>query len=308
MDQYQDQSGQSQNSSDEGQSLDWSQALAEQQAAFQKQGQALQGLQRELGESKEVIGKIKRAFSPDDEKELDPHDQRIAEYEQFMDYYLQKGLEAERSGQKIPLTVTNATKLAQLGIESERRAKKFEQEIAELKRLVSRQQNPNYQGLERAAYIMEGMVDEALEQMYGQDQDSSKIRSAQFNAVTARVNEEIKDLMKNDPDTLIKIQRDPKKMRTMVNYFMTEMLPPKVRSMMEEQEIMNSEMSVQELYSAFAEAKKHLEQAERSDDARAAHEYSRLMDSIRQDILAAQYGGQRSTNRPSLNRLLTGTR
>lgn len=303
-------SGQSENTSDnqENQSLDWAQALQHQKQAFQQQGKTVESLQRQLGENNQVLGRVKQAFTGESEKEVDPYDAAIAENEQFMDYFLQQGLEAERAGKPMPLTVTLGTKLAQANIAAANDRKRMEGQIAQLQQQMRRQQNPNFQGLERASQIMEGMIDDSLTQMYGEDAGSSKIKSAQFNAVTARVNEEIKDLMQNDPDTLIKIQRNPKLMRNMVNHFMSEMLPPKVRSMLEEQHVQNTPMSTQELYSAFTEARKHMEEAERNDDPRAVHEYSKLMDSIRQDILADQYGGRRNAANPSLNRLLTGTR
>ncbi len=252
-------------------------------------GKTVEGLRGELHKSHGTLERVRKAFAGDDEGEkLTPYQKRMAAYKDLGQHIEREALENQKKGgQGLPLTTRLGKELADLGIQSEQRAEKLEAELAEIKAALKRQQNPAFQGLERAAFIMEGMIDDGLEALYGSDAQSKAIRSAQFNAVTARVNEEIKDLMKNDPDALLKVQRNPKIMRKMVNHFMAEMLPPKVRTMLDDQRIQNEPISQQELYQAFGEARQQLAEAESKGDERAMTHYSNLMTDIRRDILGA---------------------
>ncbi len=249
---------------------------------------------------------MQKAFSGEQEEKLSPYQQRQREFDDLTAYLDQEARNNEKQGgQGLPITTKIGKQLAAYGKEAEARAEQLAGELAEIKAQLKRQQNPAFQGLERAAFIMEGMVDDALGSMYGEEAGSKPIRAAQFNAVTARINEEIKDLMKNDPEALLKVQRNPKIMRNMVNHFMAEMLPPKVRQMMDQERIQNEVMPVQQLYQAFAEARDQWQEAQASGDSKAEAHFSNLMTSVRHDILAAQQGARRggTPDKPSLNQL-----
>ncbi len=285
--------------------VDYAEILQQQQQALQQTGKTVEELRRQLGDSHETMTRVKDAFAGKQAPEVNPYQAKISQYEELQNYYAEEALKHQRAGGSgMPLTTKAGLELAKLGIESERRAESLQKELNDIKLRLDKQSNPNLQGLERAAHVMEGMVSDGLEQMYP-GQDSRQIRAAQYDAITHRINAEIKDLMKNDPDTLLRIQRDPKHMRSMVNHFMAEILPPKVRTMLEDQRIQETPMDVRELYSAFGEAKEQLEAAMKKDDKKATHEASRWMDKIRQDILAVQYGGRKNNpDRPSLNQLM----
>lgn len=285
---------------DDGQVVDYSEILARHQSELARTGKTVESLKAELDKSHGVIGRVQKAFSGEEEKPLSPYQQRMQEYDDLGQYMSENG-----TAEKYPLTDKLGKHLINMGKQAEARAEKLEQELAEMKAQLKRQQNPAWQGLERAGHIMEGMVEDGLEQMYGKDPSARGIRAAQFNAVTARINEEIKDLMQNDPEALLKVQRNPKIMRNMVNQFMAEMLPPKVRTMLDEERIKNEPMTSRDLYQAFSEAREQWEEAQKAGDERAEQEYSNLMTSIRHDILAAQQESRRGGNpeRPSLNQL-----
>ena len=279
---------------DSGPVVDFGELLAQHQS---QTGKTVDALRAELEQSRGVLGRVQKAFTGETDKKLTAHEQRRQQLDQFQAYLADKGKD-------LPLTSKIGQEFADFARSTVERNEQLESELAEIKAAIKKQQNPAFQGLERAAFNMEGMVEDALSSMYGGTDDSKKIRSAQFNAVTARINDEIKDLMKNDPEALLKIQRNPKIQRQMVNHFMAEMLPPKVRTMLDDQRIQNEPMSTTDLYTAFAEAKEQWQEAQASGNERAEAEYSSLMTSIRQDLLAAQQGGRRTNpDRPSLNQL-----
>ncbi len=284
--------------------VDYGEILAQHQSELARTGKTVETLRAELDKSHGVIGRVQKAFSGEEEKKLTPSQARMRELDALTAYL------DEESGGRYPMTEKVGKQLAAFGKEAEARADKLEHELSQLKEAMKRQQNPAFQGLERAAFIMEGMVDEGLESLYGADAGSKSIRSAQFNAVTARINDEIKDLMKNDPEALLKVQRNPKIMRKMVNHFMAEMLPPKVRGMLDDERIQNEVMSVQDLYQAFAQARDGWQEAQAKGDERAEAHFSGLMTDLRHDILGHQYGGRRggTPERPSLNQLFASGR
>jgi hypothetical protein len=289
-----------------GEVIDYGEILARHQSELARSGKTVEELRNELGKTHGTIDRVRKAFVGDDETEKQsPYQRRIASYNDLGKYLQQEALENQKKGgQGLPVTTKIGQQLVELGLESEQRAETLERELAEIKAKLKRQENPAWQGLERAAFIMEGMVDEGLESLYGTAGESKQIRAAQFNAVTARINAEIQDLMKNDPEALLKVQRNPKVMRRMVNHFMAEMLPPKVRSMLDDERIKNEPFESRDLMQAFAEAREAWETALEAGNDKDATQYSNLMTSIRHDILATQQAGRRSSpEKPSLNQL-----
>ncbi len=287
---------------DNAEAIDYGQVLAEHQARFAEQGKTVSALKGKLAETEGQFARVRKAFVGEEEKAPNEYETRVGEHNKLMDYFLQQGLEAERAGKPMPLTVTLGTKLAQLGIQAEERAQALEAQLAELTAGLKRQQNPAFRQTEQAAAIMEGMVQEAIGQVYGDDPSGEVTRGVQYDAVCARINAEIKDLMKNEPQTWAKVRSNPKAMRNMVNHFMGDLIPPAVRAQMEHQKIMDTPQTAQELWTAFREARAGMENAD--SDRERAH-YSRIMDEIRPDLLALQGAGRRDESKPSLNRLLS---
>ncbi len=288
---------------------DYGEILARHQHELAQTGKTVQELRAELEKSHGVLGRVQKAFAGDEGEKLTPYQKRMQEFDELASYLDSEALESQkRGGQGLPITTKIGKQLAAYGKEAEARAEKLEAELAEIKATLKRQNNPAFAGLERAAFAMEGMVDEALSAMYGAEAGSKGIRAAQFNAVTARINEEIKDLMANDPEALLKVQRNPKIMRRMVNHFMAEMLPPKVRTMMDEERIKAEPIDARQLWQAFAEARGALEEARGKGNEKEAAHYSGLMDDIRRDILSNQIAGRKggTVDKPSLNQLFSG--
>ncbi len=300
-------SAQSNSSGGEGQGqdggvVDFGEILAQHQSELARTGKTVEALRGELAKRDTQFDRVRKAFSGDDGEKLTPRQQRMQHFDA-----LAAEMEQVSKDHGLPLTTKIGKEFATATKEMMAENDSLRQELDQIKESIKRQQNPAFQGLERAAFIMEGMVEDALGQMYGQEDGSRPIRAAQFNAVTARINEEIKDLMKNDPDTLLKVQRNPKVMRNMVNHFMAEMLPPKVRGMMEDEQIRNTPMSQQELWQAFSEARDGYNSATEGGRKKEAEHFSNLITDLRREILSNQISGRKggTPDKPSLNSLMS---
>lgn len=285
--------------------VDYSEILARHQGELARTGKTVESLKSELDDSRSVLSRVQKAFVGEEDK-VSPHQRRMRDFEDLGAYLDKEALEDQKNGGRgLPITTKIGKQLVAYGREAEERAEKLEKELADIKKALDRRENPNFQGLERAGQIMEGMLEDGLNQLYGADPETKGIRGAQMNAVSRRINEEIQDLMKNDPDGLRRVQRDPKVMRRMVNHFMAEMLPPKVRSMLDNQRIQNEPFDSRDLYQSFAEARQEWEEAQSAGDERKTAYYDTLMTELRQKILSSQQEGRRggTAEKPSLNQL-----
>lgn len=292
---------------DYGQILQQHETAANEHAtAIAEQGKTVDQLRRQLGESQQVIGRVRQAFTGEQDRQPAPHERAISKHQEILDYYLQQGIEAERQGKPMPLTISNGVQLAQFAIEQTTLNNELKQELAAVKQAIARQENPDYQLTDRAAAAMEGMLEEGLAQVYGTDPAYDRTRQSQFTAVANRITEEIKDLMKNEPATWNQIRRQPTAMRRMVNHFVHEMLPPRAREIMEQQRIQATPQPVEELYQAFHEAREQMMSAK---NAETQQQFSDLMTTIRQQIFATQGEARRAPQgRPSLQQLFGSAR
>lgn len=306
--QSQESSNETVDDSQEGESIDWASVVEQQRQQLDEQSKTSSQLRQQVAEQGEVMGRVRKAFVPDDPAAADPYAGDIAEAEAMLDHFLQAGIEAERQGHKIPLTVLNGTKLAQLAIKSAHERKANDSRFSKLEKTVSRQSDPNFQMSDRAAATIEGMADDAIEQVFGSDPEGARVRDAQYNAVIKLIGDEIKDLQKTEPARWDKIRRNPTQLRSMVNYFMHQSLPPKVREMLSEQKIQNEEQGPDELYAAFNQATAELQKAEEAGNDKAAHEWGNVIASIRQQMIGSQMAGAKRGERHSLNRVLGSMR
>lgn len=265
-----------------------------------------QELKGTLGKNHEQIDRIRKAFVGDQEKKMTPGEQRLAQLSEFERYLEQEAEENRRvGGAGLPVTSKVGKQLAEFARASEAENAELRARLEQLEGKAKRQESPAWQALQTGGRVMEGMLSDALDQLYpGAEYDATK--QSQFNAVTGRIHAEIQDLAKNEPHNLDKLLRNPKYMRAMVNQFMAENLPPKVREMIDEQAIMNEKDTPQSLWASFAEAREQWEKAEKSNDARAAAHWSGIMTQVRQDMLAQQVAGRKGgdVDKPSIAKLM----
>lgn len=292
-----------------GESIDYGEILARQEQQISQQGQLVTSLRGELGKRDDEWKRIKRAFTGEQEEKLTPTQIRRQKFQALTQELEDSAKESLRLGRNgMPHTVKIGKELAQYAIDADERNEQLAKEVRELKERLDRQQTPEFAALERTAFLMEGMVEEALTALYGEGKDSAQIRSAQYDSVTRLINEELKDLIKNDREALRKVQRNPKVMRNMVNHFMKQILPPKVRELLETQALENEPDSPQGLLSSLSEAREKYEEALAKGDSKQADYWSNIMTRVRQDFLSAQYGGAKSGaggERRSINNLIS---
>lgn len=280
-------------------SIDYGEILARQENALSQQGQLITSLRGELGKRDQTWNKVREAFTGETDKKLTPaqeRQQRMRGLVAKVQNDAQESLRAGLSG--MPHTVKITEELAQYVADADERADRLESQLAKAIERLDRQQNPAFAAMERAGFIMEGMVDESLIALYGEGPDTERVRGAQYDAITALINAELKELIASkkpeDKTALLKIQRNPKVMRSMVNHFAAQVIPPKVRAAMDQERIENEPDTAEGLISALAEAKEEYEKALENDDHKRAQYYSNLVTKIRQDFLAFQQYGKKS--------------
>jgi uncharacterized coiled-coil protein SlyX len=292
---------------------DWGAALAAQEAALNQngnliaqQGSIITALREELNRNNQQMTRVQKAFSGEPDKKLSKVEERGQRLSGLTTMLRRDREESLRQGLNgMPHTVRIGEELAAYAAEADAEKEALAAQVRALTERLDRQQNPMFAGLERAAFYMEGMVDEAIEQLYGKGADTKNIRAAQYDAITKMLNDEIRDIIKSeDRAALLKIQRSPDVMRRMVNHFVKQVVPPKVREMIEAEELAAQPDDPSELLQVLNEAKQKYNAALVADDNRQADFWSNQIDEIRQKFLAAQYGGKKQGGKPSINAMV----
>lgn len=290
--------------------IDYGEILARQENALAQQGQLITSLRGELGKRDQTWNKVKEALTGEPQQRLTPAQERQQRMRGLVAKVKEDAQESLRAGLSgMPHTVKVTEELAEYVSAADERADRLEAELRKAIERLDRQQNPAFAAMERAGFIMEGMVDESLVALYGDGPETEKVRGAQYDAITALINQEIKDLIASkkpeDKAALLKIQRNPKVMRSMVNHFAAQVIPPKVRAAMDQERLENEPDTAEGLISALAEAKQEYEKASEAGDAKRADFYSNLITKIRRDFLAfQQYGKKNQSGGQSINSLV----
>src|SRR5690606_7664562 len=143
----------------------------------------------------------------------------------------------------------------QFALEAQQREAQYEQKIAEMERKLESVMNPDRNLDNQAGLAMEGFLQSAMSTIYGEDERSAPIRQAQFDATAKVIVGEINRLKRADPDSWNRIRREPRAQQAMVSHFVKQVIPPKARELMELDHIRGTEMTEQELWSAWQDAK-----------------------------------------------------
>jgi hypothetical protein len=236
-------------------------------------------LENQHKQTSKTLEKIREVFAPSEDNSGSQTEQRIAQYEAQLDHYMQAAIEAERRGQPIPLTTNLAIQLFQGKIEQERERENFGGQLAELKAILQRVDNPDNQIDNQTYQNIDTSVLRSLDVLFGKEPND--VKSYQFQAVTKAIGAEIRDLKKNDPELWSEIRLDPQRQAKFVQHFVKQTIPPKAREIMMEDQIKREPMTVDELYSAFREAGSIEDPKERQ----------RIKTAIRQEIIGRQFGG-----------------
>lgn len=289
-----------QNTQDGGQE-DYSTHIEELRNQLAAERQQNSQLRQQFGQTQQTIERVQKAFSGKPEKEVDPIDTEIAEAEAMLDHFLAEAVKAERAGIQMPLTILNGTKTAQLALKYLNDKKAASARLSKLEQQVQRQGDPNFVSDERAFSSIEGMLDEAINQVYPED---PRVADAQYNAVLKLVGDEIKDLKTKEPAKWAQVRRNPQLQRRLVQHFVHQSLPPRVRQMLEEKQLMETEQPVTELKEAFDEASTRARKALNDGNQDEYYKWSNIATEIRQQMIGSMMGEAKQGRRSSLNQVL----
>lgn len=283
---------------------DWSAHLEELRTELETEKRGRTELQQRFQETSQTLNRVQQAFSGKDEKAADPIDAEIAQAEQMLDYFLQEGIKAERQGIKMPLTILNGTKMAQVQIQMLQDKKANAARLAKIEGQVKRQSDPNFVTDERAFANIEGFLDDAISQAFAGEGEDSGVTDAQYNAVLKLIGDEIKDLKKESPGDWQKIRRNPALQRSMVQHFVFKSLPPRMRALLAEKELHETEQPAPELKEAFDEANTRATRARQAGNEGEFKKWQKIAVEIRQQMVGTMLGDAKQGKRSSLNQVL----
>ena len=226
--------------------------LQQTKSAIDSYKQELETVTRRASESSEVVGRLKEALSPTDPKNVDPTTAWKAE----RDYWLRVGIEAEKAGRPMPVTIDTKVETLDLKIKLYEQEKAKNEELKALKAKVDEISDPERE-VDRSAFaFINSQIADVVERLYGQDDKTFPQRNAQFNAISEQVAHEIKRLQKEEPKAWAQVRRSDEMKKRLVDYVAALNQPPQVRKMLEEERLRTTPITMADLNRAFADAKK----------------------------------------------------
>lgn len=259
--------------------------LSRQQAELLKSGDTIKSLKDDLGQTKSITERLRKVFVEDEAP--DPYKQKHASFEALAAELDREALEDQKRGGKgLPLTTKIGKELSDFARSTLAQNQKLEQEIAEIKKRQEMQSNPAVQSMQRITTVADNMTDEALEVMYP-GEESSQVRELMSENVRGMINKEIREMVTNKEFDNLKKLNNPKAVRSMVNHFMAQILPPKARQILDNERLQNQAPNPKDLMAAFREASQKLNEAETPAEVR---HWDNIVTELRQDILAETVG------------------
>jgi len=214
-----------------------------------------------------VLDNIRRAVVGDESKaaEADPADAKIAHYQQQIDQYIAAAVQAERQGRPIPLTVNAAIESLQGLIAQTEENKLLRERLGKMESQVARVSDPSH-NINMAAYSsIDSQVQNALNTIYGSGDEYSDVKTAQFQAISNLIIKEVKELQSEEPDVWERSRRNPVDQKKLVNHFVKQVMPPKARQLMEEDDIRKTPLTLADLQQAWEESKDLKNEAQRKE-------------------------------------------
>lgn len=227
-------------------------ALQQQGVALTEQQRELENLRNQSQQNQALIDGLRNVFNP--QEQVDPVDEKIGHLESQLDYYLQQGLEAEKRGEPMPLTINLAVQGLQNDIAALQDKKQTQSHIKKLENQIKALSDPNVKADTAAYQNLDSMIIDNVEKIYGSGEETRIQRGAQFNAIADQISREVQNIKQRQPQIWDQIRRSPDKQRKMVAYFVEQNLPPMVRQKMAQEKLMSTPMGEDELLQAFQEA------------------------------------------------------
>jgi hypothetical protein len=252
--------------------------LGKAQGELGRQRQTISQLSKKTAETDKTIGALRNVFAPE-QQQSDPTEDRLSQLEAELDQVIATGIEYEKAGRPINVTVRNAVRSLEFQIEQEKRNRALNGELAEVKKKLDAVSNPDVQLDQRAGQIMDDALMTALDTVYGVGDELGDTKVAQWNAIIQQMAAEVKGLKREKPELWNQIRRNPQKLHRLVNHFITKNMPPRARQLIEQEQLENEPVTMADLKQAYDEAKAIQDPRERNA----------WMTKIRQEILAFTY-------------------
>lgn len=227
--------------------------LASTQEQSKKLHSELQGVRTESQETKQTIQALKKALMGDGEGAKSAIDNRLSGIDTQIDQLLETAMEFDRAGK--PINVTTEIGLNALKFQKEvlPMLEQLKQQNEELKAQLKQVSNPSTH-LDNVAYgNFDNQVMSAIDNLYSPD--DMETREVQFDAITKRIANDVKDMQQNDPKLWDRVRRDKNAQIKLVNHHVKMTIPPKARELLENDRIQKEPMSTPELMNAWRQAK-----------------------------------------------------
>lgn len=250
--------------------------IASQVEELGSQKKIIEGLQSKLTGTERVLGQMREIFAPGEKKPKSAQKiDEMAELDRLLD---QAALEDQRRGGKgLPLTTKIGKTVADFARDAIQRQTALENELSEVKKRLETESNPAYRDFQKTLNGAETFVEDALEALYPGDEHKD-VKGYQASAVMDLVKKEIREMVENNEIDNIKKLKNPKVVRNMVNHFMAQILPPKVREMMDNERIANTPDTEEGLLSELKEIQEKFKKAETKKEQ---EQYSRMAKAVR---------------------------
>lgn len=232
---------------------------------------------QETAADRELLKRLKSAFSPAEEKGKSRSEHLQGEFDQF----LQRALELKARGQELPMTQQLAVNFYESQLESLKEIDALKAELAKVKGDTERANDPSAPVNNLAYTQMDTFLQQSLDQLYGNDQKAFASKKHMYNAVSSELAEHLKGMQRQAPGEWDQLRRSPGKMQSLVNDILRSIVPPKAMQLIEEQELKATPMTKGELWGAFREAQQLFQSAKTPEEKKKALDLQR---SIRIDL------------------------
>jgi hypothetical protein len=247
----------------------------------------LEQLKAQNAEQAKLLNQLKGVFGGGEKQQPS----KTGRFEQALDQVLQMGLDAERDGRPMPLTVSTAATMYEQFMDQQRLNDQLLEEIKSLRGQTQQLSNPAI-ALEQQAYNqLDSHVSAALDQIYGRDPSYGNVKNAQFQAIGRQIVEEIKDLQQNDPQEWRRLTQNQQYLKNMAVHFVERNMPPVAKQILSQKQLEETPMSMRELEQAYREAESTITDP---------NVLEKVTSELRQEILSRKYFGRQPQMRQRL--------
>jgi hypothetical protein len=252
--------------------------LGESRSSMEKLVKDFQGYKQQVNPEIETLRRLKDALNPP-EHEADPTQAEIREMEQELDYIIAQGIEADKRGQPMPLTIHNAVRQIKAQIEAKKKEASLNTELEQMKRQLDELRSPDAAINQTAFQTLDQTIIRGVEQLFGKDQGTFDSRKAMFRAATDLLVPYVREMIQKAPGEWEMLRRDPQALADLAQRALKKVIPPKALQVLAQEQLENTPMRESELFQAFAEARSIRDPQKRQE----------IQEQIRQEILELRF-------------------